>query len=85
VNCPHCNSPARQDWACEYTCKSNTLRGRITRSPICFGNEIAQLKTRIAALESHITRLENAGMHATLPDANVIDRKRWDEAVSKRP
>ncbi len=45
----------------------------------------AALLERVKRLEDHITRLEQAGMHATLPDANVIDRKRWDEAVSKRP
>ena len=66
MNCPHCNSPARQDWACEYTCKSNTLRGRITRSPICYGNEIAQLKEKVKQLE-HVLTAGIALMRATDP------------------
>jgi hypothetical protein len=49
--CPHCKSPARDDWPAEYRCKSVNLSGRITRSPVCFNNEIAQLKARIQAIE----------------------------------
>jgi len=56
------------------------------RDPLTIAlRELEQAKARIAVLESRITNLEHAGMHATLPDANVIDRKRWDEAVRKRP
>jgi hypothetical protein len=51
MNCPHCNMPVRKDWACEYTCGSVTLRGRLTRSPICYANEIAQLKAKVKRLE----------------------------------
>jgi len=66
VNCPHCNMPARDDWACEYTCGSITLRGRITRSPICYGNEIAQLKEKVKQLE-HVLTAGIALMRATDP------------------
>jgi hypothetical protein len=56
------------------------------RAPLTIAlRELEEAKVRIAALEAHITNLEHAGMHAMLPDANVIDRKRWDEAVRKRP
>ncbi len=50
--CPYCNSPAREDWPSEYRCKAVSLSGRITRSPICFGNEIAQLKAKVACIEA---------------------------------
>jgi hypothetical protein len=49
--CPHCHAPERRDYALEYTCGSYTRDAGITRSPICFNNEIAQLKARIQALE----------------------------------
>jgi len=67
VNCPHCNMPARDDWACEYTCGSITLRGRITRSPVCFGNEIAQLKAKVKRLEDAADKL--AQRHLLVPTA----------------
>lgn len=53
-----------------------------TRLDLC---DVCWWRNRAEMLESHITRLEHAGMHATLPDANVIDRREWDEAVRKRP
>lgn len=53
--------------------------GRLDLCDVCWWRNRAEL------LEFHITNLEHAGMHAMLPDANVIDRNRWDEAVRKRP
>ena len=56
------------------------------RDPLAIAlRELEEAKARISALQSHITRLEYAGMYAMLPDANVVDRRKWDEAVRKRP
>jgi len=52
MNCPHCNMPARKDWPAEYTCATINLSGRVTRSPVCFNNEIAQLKAKVACIEA---------------------------------
>jgi hypothetical protein len=49
--CPHCNSPARDDWPAEYRCKTVNLSGRITRSPVCFEDQIAQLRAKVKRLE----------------------------------
>jgi hypothetical protein len=71
--CPHCNSPARDDWPCEFRCKSVNLSGRITRSPVCFNNEIAQLKAKVK-------RLEEAGDRMRLLCADGEDCDAWDKA-----
>jgi hypothetical protein len=52
MKCPHCNMPARLDYPLEYTCASYIHVGLFTRSPICFGNEIAQLKAKLARIEA---------------------------------
>jgi hypothetical protein len=49
--CPHCNSPARDDWPSEYRCKAVNLSGRITRSPVCYEGQIAELKAKVKRLE----------------------------------
>lgn len=50
--CPHCKSPARDDWPCEYRCGSITHSGgEFYRSNRCFNNEIAQLKAKVKRLE----------------------------------
>lgn len=49
--CPHCGAPARKDWTAEYICHSVNFSGRINRSPVCYDNEIAQLKEKVKRLE----------------------------------
>jgi hypothetical protein len=65
MNCPHCNSPARDDWPCEFGCKSVNLSGRITRSPVCYEDEIAQLKAKVWRLEEAGDKL--AERHLLVP------------------
>jgi len=73
MTCPHCNSPARDDWPCEFRCKSVNLSGRITRSPVCFGNEISQLKAKVARIEAAANKLAQRHLLAptTYPQAQA--------------
>ena len=66
MNCPHCNSPARDDWPCEFRCGSVTPSGgEFHRSNRCFGNEIAQLKAKAARIEAAGDKL--AERHLLVP------------------
>ena len=56
--CPHCYSPARDDWPAEYRCKTVNLSGRITRSPVCFEDQIAQLRAKVKRLEEAFGKME---------------------------
>ena len=49
--CPHCNMPARKDYPLEYTCASHSQRNHVSRSTICYSNEIAQLKAKVKRIE----------------------------------
>ena len=72
--CPHCNSPARDDWPCEFRCGSITHSGgEFYRSNRCFNNEIAQLKAKVK-------RLEEAGDRMRLLCADGEDCDAWDKA-----
>lgn len=71
MTCPHCNMPQRQDWACEYTCGSVNLRGRLTRSPICYANEIAQLKSKVKRLKEAGDALAEFNSFATVQAWNI--------------
>jgi hypothetical protein len=57
--------PARKDWPAEYMCHSVNSSGRINRSPICYGNEIAQLKAKVARIEAAADKL--AERHLLVP------------------
>jgi len=59
MTCPHCKSPARDDWPCEYRCGSITHSGgEFYRSNRCFNNEIAQLKAKVKRLEDAFGKME---------------------------
>jgi hypothetical protein len=88
--CPHClcNATSIDGGFARYDCGTVMMTNSASihrQSSQCLANQRDQLLERVKQLESHITRLEHAGMHAMLPDANVIDRRKWDEAVRKRP
>ena len=69
--CPHCKSPARDDWPSEYRCASVNLSGRVTRSPVCFGNEIAQLKAKVLRLMQAGNALADFHSFATVQAWNI--------------
>jgi hypothetical protein len=66
MKCPHCKSPARDDWPCEFRCGSITHSGgEFYRSNRCFNNEIAQLKAKVACIEAAGDKL--AAHHLLVP------------------
>jgi hypothetical protein len=71
MNCPHCNSPARDDWPCEFRCGSITHSGgEFYRSNRCFGNEIEQLKTTVDEMAIELNRLSDL-------EAEHVLSKKW--------
>lgn len=63
--CPYCTMPARRDYALKYTCGSYTRDAGVTRSPICYSNEIAQLKAKVARIKAAGDKL--AERHLLVP------------------
>jgi hypothetical protein len=72
MNCPHCNSPARDDWPCEFRCGSIThIGGEFYRSIRCFGNEIEQLRATIKTMEMGM--MNTGGASKLLGDCKTRD------------
>jgi hypothetical protein len=44
--------PQRQDYLLEFQCGSQRQVGHVTRSSVCYGNEIAQLKAKVKHFEA---------------------------------